>query len=265
MKKLSIFCCFLLLITLMLPVTALADVIYEPFDNFYEQHRDECTYVGRNYTADGPNGDLTVYTSPTNSDIKKTYPNETALYISYTYQAPDGTLWACCDNWEDNITGWVPMDYLNLIYDEQSFYEEHIDQIVPVQVSLDSAELTGKTVYFWAYPGSSDYIDVEMSADYRPSFQESYTDENGTEWIRCGYFMGIKGTWVNLNDPTADYETLFPNLPSETEPATTVPAVTEQVDEIKPAPSGITVTVILAVAAVVGVTAILLVLLKKKR
>ena len=104
-----------------------------------------------------------------------------------------------------------------------------------------------------------------MSADYRPSFQECYTEENGTEWIRCGYFMGIKGKWVNLNQPTANYETLFPKPPIETEPAATEPAATEQVEEIKPAIGGITVTVIIAVAVVVAATAMLLIVLKKKR
>jgi hypothetical protein len=249
----------------MLPVSVRADVIYEPFDDFYMTNRESCAYVGRSYLTAGPNGTVTLYESPINPGVKKTYDNGITLYVSYTYQDEDGIHWACCDNWEDNITGWVPMEYLRLIYDEQSFYEEHIEQIVPVQVSLDSAELTGKTVYFWVYPGSSDYIEVEMSADYRPSFQESYTDENGAEWIRCGYFRGIKGKWVNLNQPTADYETLFPDIPPETEPASTVPAVTEQVDEIKPAPGGIVVIVIVAVAAVVAATAVLLILLKKKR
>ena len=265
MKNTLKFCCILILVAMLLPVSVRADVIYEPFDDFYMTNREVCSYVGRNYQATGPNGTVTLYESPVNPGIKKTYDNGITLYVSYTYQDGDGIQWACCDNWEDNITGWVPMEYLLLIYDEQSFYEEHIEQIVPVQVTLDSAELTGKTVYFWAYPGSTDYIEVEMSADYHPSFQESYTDENGTEWIRCGYFMGIKGKWINLNQPTADYETLFPKPPIETEPAATEPAATEQVEEIKPAIGGITVTVIIAVAAVVAATAMLLIVLKKKR
>ena len=122
-------------------------------------------------------------------------------------------------------------------------------------------------MYFWEYPGSSDYIDVEMSADYRPSFQESYTDENGTEWIRCGYFMGIKGKWVNKNQPTADYDTLFPNRVDETEPVATVTASVEPVepvDEIKPAPSGSIWILTVAVAAVAATAGMLLVILKKK-
>lgn len=267
MKKLTVLICALLLAILHLSISASADVIYEPFDSFYEQHRSECLYVGRSYTAVGPNGNITLYKSPNDAETEKTYPNGTALYVSYQYQDVDGILWACCDNWDDNITGWVPMEYLELIYDGQSFYEEHADQIIPVQISLDSAELTGKTVYFWEYPGSSDYIDVEMSADYRPSFQESYTDENGTEWIRCGYFMGIKGKWVNKNQPTADYDTLFPNRVDETEPVATVTASVEPVepvDEIKPAPSGSIWILTVAVAAVAATAGMLLVILKKK-
>ena len=264
MKRLMRLCCCLLVL-LLLPVTAQADVIYMPFDSFYDQHMADCTYVSRNYKAKGPNGDVTLYVSPEDAQVEAVYPNGTALYVSYTYQAGDGVLWGCCDNWDDGSTGWAPMEYLELIYDEKSFSEEYGHLFVPVQVALDAEELTGKTVYFWNYPGSPDYIEVEMSADYRPEFQQSYTDEKGMEWIRCGYCMAIKGKWVNLNNPTADYDSLYPQQMEETVPAETAPAPTELVEEIKPAGNGEKLTVILAVTAVAAITAVMLVVLKKKK
>ena len=265
MKRITVFVCMVLIAALTLPMVGRADVIYEPFDSFYESHREECTYVSRSYTASGPNGTVTLYRSPSDPTVEKEYPNASVLYVSYTYQTSDGVLWGCCENWEDDVTGWVPMAYLELIYDEQSFSEEHRDAIVPVRVTLEAAELDGKTVYFWAYPGSRDYIEVELTADYLPEFQESYTDENGVQWLRCGYYMGIKGKWVNLSNPTADYETLFPNAPAETVPAQTEPAPIETMEEIKPAGTGLKLIVTVAVAAVVIVTAVLLIALKKKK
>ena len=263
MKRLIKLCCIMLLVAL-LPMTARADVIYEPFDSFYEAHRETCTYVGRSYTTNSPNGAVTLYGSPVDERVEKAYPNGSTLYVSYTYQTVDGILWACCDNWEDDVTGWAPMEYLELIYDGQSFFEEYGDQFVPVKIELDAAELTGKTVYFWEYPGSRDYIALELSADYLPDFQESYTDEFGDQWLRCGYYMGIRGMWINLDNPTADFDTLFPHAPEETEPAATAPRAAEVADEITPAGSNLKLTVILAVSSVVAVTAALLIVLKKK-
>ena len=265
MKRMVRICVIILLVVLFVPMSVRADVIYEPFNDFYMEHREDCTYIGRSYTTNGPNGNVTLYGSPTDPRVEKTYSNGIALYVSYTYQTADGILWGCCDNWDDDVTGWAPMEYLELIYDEQSFTEEYGDQFTPVQITLDAAELTGKTVYFWEYPGSCDHIAVELSADYRPDFRESYVDANGVEWLRCGYFMGIRGKWINLNDPTADYETLFPDAGTETAPSETEPAVTEPMEEIKPAGNREKIVVIVAVAAVVAITAVMLVLLKKKQ
>ena len=264
MKKITKICCILLLAALLVPVTARADVIYEPFDSFYEEHRDECTYVGRSYTANGPNGTVTLYASPVNPGVEKTYPNGTALYVSYTYQTADGVLWGCCDYWDD-VTGWAPMEYLELIYDGISFEEEYGDQFVQTQIVMVTDEEEGETIYFWEYPGSRDYIDVTIRKDYAPEFQTSYTDANGNEWVRCSYYMGIKGYWVNLNNATADYETLFPDAAEETVPAQTESPATERVKEIVPAGTNVKWTVILAVSAVVAVTAALLIVLKKKK
>lgn len=265
MKRMMRICCMLLLVVFLLPLIAQADVIYEPFDSFYEQHRRECTYVARRYTAKGPNGDVTLYTSPEDSNVEKIYANGTVLDVSYSYQAEDGVLWACCDNWDDGVTGWIPMAYLELIYDGKSFTEEYGDKFVPVQMSLDTSNLDGKEICFWVYPGSAEYIQVPVGEDYSPEFFNTFTDDHGYEWGQCGYFRGIKGHWINLNDPTADYQTLYPDMPEETAPAETEAAATEQVEEIKPAGNGEKLVVILAVTAVVVATAVMLIVLKKKQ
>lgn len=265
MRRLMRICCFALLIVLLFPVTAQADVIYEPFDSFYEQHRAECSYVGRRYTANGPNGTVTLYETPLNPNVEKEYKNGTVLYVSYTYQTDNGILWACCDNWDDNMTGWVPVEYLELIYDGISFKEEFGDSFIPIQMTLEGAELDSAEIYFWEYPGSTACIQVLLEEDYRPDFHTSYTDEMGNKWVQCSYYFGIKGYWVNLSNPTADYKTLFPDVPEETLPTEMETVAKEHVEEIKPDTSGEILVVTLAVAAVVVITAVMLVVLKKRQ
>lgn len=265
MKRILRICCMMLLAAFLLPLTAQADVIYEPFDSFYMQHMNECTYVARRYTAKGPNGTVTIYASPAEPEVKKTYDNGTVLDVSYSYQADDGVIWACCDNWDDGSTGWVPMEYLELIYDGKSFEEEYGDKFVPVEKALDVSTLEDGAIYFWVYPGSKEFIQGPVGIDRGPGLHTSYTDEYGYEWGQCGYFMGIKGHWINLDNPTADYETLYPDVQEETAPMETAPLATEQVEEIKPAGNHEKLTVILAVTAVVAITAVLLVILKKKQ
>lgn len=261
-RNLSIIFLILLVGALVLPMTARADLIYEPRDSFYEENREDCDYVGRSYTAKGPNGDVTIYESPVSPAEEGKAANGTALYVSYTYQDSAGILWACCDLWDDELTGWVPMDYLELIYDGISFEEEYGDQFVSVEIMLEASD---ETVYFWEYPGSRDYIAMPIRGDNGPYFQTSYTDADGNQWARCSYYMGIKGYWVNLSNATADYETLFPDVPEETVPPETQPAATERVEEIVPGGGNLQLVLILAVAAVVAVTALLIVRLKKKQ
>ena len=265
MKRIMRICCMLLLVASLLPLSVRADVIYEPFDSFYEQHRRECTYVSRNYTASGPNGNVTLYESPLDPKEEKIYDNGTVLSVSYSYEAVNGVIWACCDNWEDGTTGWVPMEYLELIYDGKSFAEEFGDRFVAVEMNFDISSLNGEAIYFWEYPGCKEPFQGPSGVDNGPTLINTYRDEMGYEWGQCGYYFGIKGHWINLNDPTADYETLYPNQPEETETPETEPAATEQVEEIKPAGNGEKLTVILAVTAVVAVTAVMLVALKKKK
>lgn len=115
MKKMIRILC-VVLILLMLPIQVSADIIYEPWDDsFYEEHRDQCEYHSRSYTANGPNGDVTVYESPESAWEEMKLSNGTVLWISYIYEDPDGITWGYWAHWEMDWQGWVPMDYLVLI------------------------------------------------------------------------------------------------------------------------------------------------------
>ena len=63
--------CLLTLVTLLaLTPAARADVLWEPDNNFYWKHSDECTYVGRSYYANGPEGFVTLYDAPGGSIVE---------------------------------------------------------------------------------------------------------------------------------------------------------------------------------------------------
>lgn len=266
MKKVVSLMYVLVLVVLLVPLNVRADVIYEPWDSFFEEHRGECEYVCRNFTAAGPNGNVTLYESPESSREKKVIENGEIVMISYTYLDSEGILWGCCEIWGEDIIGWIPMAYLVVVYDGISFDEEYGDEFVPVAGTLDAAELAGLTVNFWKYPGSSEVISVMLSDDYRPEFQISYTDKDGREWVRCNYYMGIKGYWICLDDPIADFDTLYPEGIPETVPATEAEEIQNDVPEIVPKSNwqekALTIG---AVAVVVAVTAVLLILLKRRK
>lgn len=264
MKKL-VSCVLLLVFCLsVLPLCASADVIYEPRDSFYERHREECERHERSYTVDGPNGNVTVYESPESDKVQVTLDNGEEAYISYIYEDESGVLWGIYEDWENGITGWMPMEYLDLIYDEISFREE-FGHLLKEETGALSAEFAGKNIKFWEYPGSSEYLEVSFESDYAPEYQTVYTDGNGVRWGRVGYYMAIRGYWINLDAPDADrvsYEPEQPDDVAQTEPSAPV-------DEIKPAqPEGmgtVTLVVVIAVAAAAAVTAVLLVSMKRKK
>lgn len=255
----------LLLIILMLPLQAAADVIYEPWDSFYEENRGRCEYHSRSYTAAGPNGDVTVYESPESAWERKKVSNGTALWISYTYEDANGILWGCTEFWDEDLVGWVPMDYLKLIYDGISFDEEHSDEYRKEAGQLD-AKYRGQTIYFWEYPGCKTYSWYTLSAEeeYLPEYSVLYTDTDGRTWGKLSYFMGHRNSWICLDDPTADFEALYPGGIEETQPET-VPAPAERVAEIVPGGNTTLKWIVVAsVAGVVALTAVLLFFLKKK-
>lgn len=266
MKKILVLCCVCLLMLSVLPVGVRADVIFEPWDDtFYEEHREECEYHSRSYTANGPNGDVTVYENPESARKEATIKNGNTLWIAYLYEDADGIRWGYCDDWERDVGGWVPMDYLKLIYDGISF-EEDFGHLFVEEEGMLGGEYAGATVYFLKYPGSGDYIDItlgENGEDYRPEYSVVYEDAQGTRWGRCGYYKGIKGYWLNLSDPTGVPAAQSVPVTDESEEPT-VPAV--PVDEIKPAENpAVKLMVVGAVAATVVVTALLLFLMKKKK
>ena len=224
-----------------------ADVIVEPQDSFYWEHRGECQYHSRSYYADGPENVAEVYRSPESAAVAERVKNGLELWISYTYQDENGISWGYTENYEENWSGWVPMDYLLLKYDSISFQEEFSDRITAEEGTL---EVSGAEVRFWNYPGSEDATAFAVEGDYLPEYYETFTDDVGRRWGHIGYHMGIRDVWVCLDAPTEDYPTLY----AENPPQQVTHPVKDRTDtpiEIKPA--GPSLNGILAAVCVIAI------------
>lgn len=194
------------LIFCVLPVRA--DVIWEPEDSFYRDHEEGCTYVNRRFTADGPDGRVIVYRSPESPKEVCSLENGTETWISYTYQDRDGILWGVYEDGDD--TGWLPMDYMRVVYDYISFEAEYGEEFVE-QSGVLGQECQGKEICFWQYPGSDEYSAVTIDWQNMPEYRQVYVDEKGHSWGFVGYYYARKNFWVCVDAPAAGYEELYPD------------------------------------------------------
>lgn len=257
----SVFFCYMLCV---LPVRA--DLIWEPMDSFYEEFSSECEYVGRTFTANGPDGEVILYESPVSGKVITRWENGFTAYISFTYEDRKGTVWGVYEDGNSSKTGWMPMEYMDVVYDSISFAEEYQADFREQKGVLDEQYL-GESVCFWPYPGASEgyKIKPESMGSYMPEYYRIYEDSQGRTWGNVGYYFGLKDVWVCLDQPDAAFETLYPDGNSGIGEAQ--PQEKEFAGErISPGGNGNNpvVMVVMAVALVVLVTGILLLMLKRK-
>ena len=243
--------CLLLVLVFVLALapTVFADVIIEPEDSFFWDHRGECVRVERPYYADGPENVAEVYRSPESAAVVERVKNGEVLTISYCYEDENGVRWGLCDYYslEEHWTGWIPMDYLLLKYDYICFREEFADRIVEETGTLTES---GAAVRFWTYPGSDYARDFAVEGDYAPEYYETFTDDAGRKWGHIGYHMGLRDVWVCLDDPTADYAALYAENPPQ---AVTHPVKEQGAEPIEIKPSGPSMGGILAAVCVISI------------
>lgn len=254
-----------LVLVLGLSATARADVLWIPDNAFLNQHMDECPRTERNYRS---LTEVTVYESPEDGTVMWTIPEGESWHVYYTYEDANGNLWGCVENPENGNAGWIALAYTELVYDYISFAEEFGDEFITLdKVGQLPEEFRDDVVMFWSYPGSEIAYEFNLgqwASEYYPEYDTVYEDALGRRWGYVGYYMGHRNFWICLDDPTADYDTLYPagttpevsvTQPDETEP--TLPA-----EEIKPAkapfPMGLTV-------AIIGCVCITVVLLTRKK
>lgn len=255
---------------LLCAVSVRADVIWEPEDSFFREHTSECTYVNRLFSANGPDGIVILYKSPELPEEVCTWENGFQAFISHVYKDSRGIEWGIYDDYHGMI-GWMPMEYMELVYDSISFREEHRAEIAKEKGALDGVS-QGEGIYFWKYPGSENCYTVTVE-DHAPEYSSVYVDGDGNRWGNVGYYYGRKDAWVCIDQPMADYAQLYPGeTPRGEEMAdasddlqSEQPNATDRKSErIVPKPDNRIVAVtVLMVVLVMTATAGLLVLLKK--
>lgn len=243
---------------------AKADVIYEPVDSFYEAHREECDYVDRSYTANGPEEAVTVYKSPESSKVITTVENGTELYISYSYIDERDIIWAFYEDWDNDLRGWMPMEYLTVIYDHISFAEEYRDSIVEESGCLDES-YDGQTVYFLNYPGSTSFTESVVGDGNLPEYSSVFVDEEGCKWGFVNYYRGIRNSWICLDMPTSDPGTLYAQGAVKRDRSQVNAPVTEKIIPDDSRQKRMVKVIAVLVLAVMLVTAFLLVILKRRK
>jgi len=204
----------ILALFIILPITAFADVILEPPDDFYSKNHYDCRYLNRNYYANGVRGYIVLKSEPGSDREVATYANGEVFNISFTY-GKGAEEWGVImfdtegkqfDQWK---TGWVPMSELALVYDYIAFEEDNKDSIY--NASLDAVKLfQEKEIIFWTWPGSGIIMNRHSVPIDDPqqtrlesgwlSADTAYIDGEGREWGFIGYFYGIRGAWVCFSD-----------------------------------------------------------------
>ncbi len=235
---------------------AAADMIWEPYDSFYEKHREECNYVNRRYQLEGYGGTVTVLTAPGGMS-KSTLDNGLRGTIQFTWEEKETAWGYLCWVDDSEVEGWVPMDDLSLVYDSQAFTEDHAAEIV----SGEPAAVDFQEAVVYSYPNGPVWEGaLKEDRDYQPFsevFTEIYTDAASLRWGYVGYYMGRLDGWVCLDDP------MNTKLDTAVVSVTPSPAQERGSVTVKAGPQLFPVAGGL-VAAVVAVTAVLIVKLRKR-
>lgn len=238
---------------------ARADVIWEPQDSFYEEFSSECEYVGRTFTANGPDGEVILYQSPVSAREVARWENGFKAYISFTYEDENGVVWGVYEE-HGSKTGWMPMEYMDVVYDAISFAEEYEADIVAEAGALDE-QYVHESVWFWRYPGATEGYETTVES-YVPEYDGTYVDSHGHSWGNVGYYFGHKNFWICLDQPDADFETLYPDGASGI--GLTQPAEKDFPAE-RIAPDGKqNKTILIAVLLVIFVTGVSVVVLRRE-
>lgn len=186
-------CLLALLLVALLPTAALADVIWEPYDNdFYTEHSADCLYEGRSYEV---RDTIPVYEEPGKVG-DGSLPPGTKVDIAFIYTDADGIQWGVIDA---DKSYWLPMGRLRLLYDNIWFTEEYGAEFQPCK-EQPSADFYAQEQQLFEYPGSYDLTPLTLADDRLPTISVTYTDGYGCVWGRIDYYMGLKG-WLLLSDP----------------------------------------------------------------
>ena len=214
-----------------------ADVIVEPQDNFYEEHREECEYISRTYIVNSKEGYVYLFVSPESKKVLGSIGNNTEVFIQFIYEGENEVTWGVVMDTslfkESRAkTAWINLSDCYVKYDQISFLEDHEEELVQEEISFDFSN-SSKEVILWTYPQSGEIAGrIDPTSEYAQSSERTYDnyylDSNNEKWIQINYYMGQKG-WVCVTDPTN--EKIEEVVPNNKEPESLYPTLNEDVPE----------------------------------
>lgn len=186
-----------------------ADLIWTPDDEFYEKHSDECERLERSFTANGPEGEIVLWKSPSSKKKVAAFENGYEFYVDYIYTDKKEHQWGIVQTVQGS--GWLRMEELLFIYDNIAFCEQHESEFQAYNGEFDDY-IVEEPVLLWTYPGSGKVNGKIFELDDLHSIEYVYTDQEGRQW---GYYAftdtvnrkkrwGYSAAWICLTDPTND-------------------------------------------------------------
>jgi len=188
-------------------IIARADVLIEPNNDFYERNRDKMEYMGRNFYANGESGYIMLVIEPDSAREVISFKNGVIIYILFTIDM-SGEVWGVADLniQNEQVSGWIPMNQMYIVYDSDSFADENAANIKEQVFDLSTLDYDGDMI-MWTWPGSGiiggiwEVQGLESDTNMNEG-HTIYTDEEGREWGYLSYFYGYRNFWVCLDDPS---------------------------------------------------------------
>lgn len=247
-------------------VPASADVIYEPEDTFYEEHRDECqlNYLSYGYEISCKDEKLKLFKSPVNAEVVDTMNKGDSCWSNTFYTDENGVTWAYIEKrsgatW---IGGWVDTGCLFRRYDSELFVNDHINEVKGIDGTWSDPDYSAfGPLIPYDYPNAPT-CRLETGTVIQGDFnaQKFYTDELGRNWGYCSYYIGIRDFWFSMDKPDALPDELYKDgmLYPDTR-------VKEEVEQIVPAngklPGNVMMLLITLVGSIGGMAVFVLILL----
>lgn len=176
--------------------TAYADVVVEPENNFYKQHRSELVLLGRHFVVAGEGESVSVKEEPDAPSDKGQLQSGEVVYLNESILY-NGSYWGFIEEYE----GWVMIDELEVIYDYITFSEEHEGEFYQYEGELPKLAMT-RAALAWTWPGSGEYKYLIEDLDPESfSVYHAYTDAEGQEWGFIGNYHGYDNFWICIDDP----------------------------------------------------------------
>lgn len=231
-----------IILTVQICTISNADVAWEPQNNFFKHHADECRRVKEDLITNGYGGKVVIWESPVSDREIDSIENGTWVFVGYEYTDKRGYNWGLVDN--GGKTGWAPMDYLEVEPGLRSFSQKHSDEVQKFSGNYELPDGTDK-LYFWTYPGSGEITaEFPVDSDEHISIHSSYTDKDGMQWGYVNYFYTHDG-WICMSDPSND------QIPVNEEDAADAVMPPEPTVIIKPQPEGPNIVILVAILVVV--------------